>query len=211
MEARSGFRTPLCRTGAVLSDNIYWSDYYSQLRHEYYITYTPGGQVTAAAVYGESVCDRLTGSAAAQTYEAMGYRVVGAVNGDFYDTSTGYPLGLLISEGELLSGSANYYAVGFRADGSVVMGQPSLAITAQSYGQSLALSAINKPRVENGGVTLLTYDFRNDHTTGTTTAGVSALCTVVGGAAAIGGELMLQVEQVVEDTSALPIQEGQVV
>lgn len=197
--------------GAVLSDNIYWSDYYSQLRHEYYITYTPGGQVTAAVAYGESVCDRLTGSAAAQTYEAMGYRVVGAVNGDFYDTSTGYPLGLLISEGELLSGSANYYAVGFRADGSVVMGQPSLAITAQSYGQSLALSAINKPRVENGGVTLLTYDFRSDHTTGTTTAGVSALCTVVGGAAAIGGELMLQVEQVVEDTSALTIQENQVV
>ena len=53
--------------GAVLSDNIYWSDYYTQLRHEYYFTYTPGRQVTAAAAYGESVCDRLTGSAAAQT------------------------------------------------------------------------------------------------------------------------------------------------
>lgn len=197
--------------GAVLSDNIYWSDYYSQLRHEYYITYTPGRQVTAAAAYGESVCDRITGDTAAQTYEAMGYRVVGAINGDFYDTATGYPLGLLVSEGELLSGSANYYALGFKADGSVVMGQPSLAITAQSDGQSLTLAAINKPRVESGGVTLLTYDFRNDHTTGTTTSGVSALCTIVGGAAAIGGELLLRVEQVVEDTSALAIQEGQVV
>jgi len=197
--------------GAVLSDNIYWSDYYGQLRHEYYITYTPGRQVTAAAAYGASVCDRLTGSAAAQAYEAMGYRVVGAINGDFYDTATGYPLGLLVSQGELLSGSANYYALGIKADGSVVMGQPSLAITAQSYGQSLTLAAINKPRVENGGVTLLTYDFRSDHTTGTTTAGVSALCSIVGGGAAIGGELLLRVEQVVEDTAALAIQEGQVV
>ena len=88
--------------GVTLSDNIYWSDYYSDLRHEYYITYTPGETVTAAAAYGTSVCERITASAAAQAYEAEGYRVVGAINGDFYDTATGYPLGLLVSEGDPL-------------------------------------------------------------------------------------------------------------
>ena len=51
---------------------------------------------------------------AAEYYEQQGYRVVGAINGDFYDTSSGYPLGMLISNGQLLSGSGNYYAVGFR-------------------------------------------------------------------------------------------------
>ena len=197
--------------GVTLSDNIYWSNYYSDLRHEYYLTYSPGDTVTAAAAYGASVCDRITAATAAQTYEAEGYRVVGAINGDFYDTTTGYPLGLLVSEGEILSGSANYYAVGFRSDGSAVMGSPNLQITLTSRGQNLSLAAINKPRVENGGVTMLTYDFRNDHTTGTTTAGVSVIATIIDGYAEIGGEMLLQVDQVVEDTSALAIGEDQVV
>lgn len=90
--------------------------------------------MTAAAAYGASVCDRITAATAAQTYEAEGYRVVGAINGDFYDTATGYPLGLLVSEGEILSGSSNYYAVGFRSDGSAVMGSPNLQITLTSRG-----------------------------------------------------------------------------
>ena len=197
--------------GVTLSDNIYWSNYYSDLRHEYYLTYTPGETVTAAAAYGASVCDRVTAATAAQTYEAEGYRVVGVINGDFYDTATGYPLGLLVSEGEILSGSSNYYAVGFRSDGSAVVGSPNLQITLTSYGQTLSLAAINKPRVENGGVTMLTYDFRTDHTTGTTTAGVSVIATIIDGRAEIGGELLLQVDQVVEDTAALPIGEDQVV
>ncbi len=197
--------------GVTLSDNIYWSTYYSQLRHEYYMTYTPGQQVRAVAAYGASVCDRITAATAAQTYEAMGYRVVGSINGDFYDTATGYPLGLLVSGGEILSGSSGYYAVGFRADGSAVMGSPNLKITLTSRGQTLSLAAINKPRVESGGVTLLTYDFRTDHTTGTSTAGVSVLATILSGAAAIGGELLLRVDQVVEDSSALAIGENQVV
>ena len=197
--------------GVTLSDNIYWSNYYSDLRHEYYLTYTPGETVTAAAAYGASVCDRVTAATAAQTYEAEGYRVVGVINGDFYDTATGYPLGLLVSDGEILSGSSNYYAVGFRSDGSAVMGSPNLQITLTSRGQNLSLAAINKPRVENGGVTMLTYDFRTDHTTGTTTAGVSVIATIIDGRAEIGGEMLLQVDQVVEDTAALPIGEDQVV
>ena len=65
--------------GVTLSDNIYWSTYYSQLRHEYYITYTPGQQVMAVASYGNSVCDRLTASTAVKEYEAQGYRVVGSL------------------------------------------------------------------------------------------------------------------------------------
>ena len=77
--------------GVTLSENIYWSGGYDQPRRESYITYAPeeDGRVFAAAAYGETVCDRLTASTAAQGYEAMGYRVVGAINGDFYDTATG--------------------------------------------------------------------------------------------------------------------------
>lgn len=204
-------RDTVLQEGAVLSDNIYWSGSYDKPRHEYYVTYTPGANVFPAASYGETVCDRLTTGAAAQNYEALGYRVVAAINGDFYDTASGYPLGLLVSQGQLLSGSGNYYAVGFRADGSVVMGSPKLKITASWYDQSLTLAAINKPRVENGGATLLTYDFRNDHTTGAATPGVSLVATVLDGQATIGGAMTLLVEEVAEDEAARPIREDQVV
>lgn len=193
------------------SDNIYWSDYYSQLRHEHYFTYTPGGAARPVAAYGEAVCDRLTTTAAAQSYEAVGYRVVAGINGDYYDTATGFPLGIVISGGQLMAASGDNYAVGFRADGTAKIGQPNVTVTATTDTASHTFSSVNKPRAEQGGVTLMTYDFRSDHTTGTTTSGLNAVCTILGGSAAIGGELLVQVEQIVETAEALPIGEDQVV
>lgn len=171
-----------------------------------------GGPVVPVAAYGTSVCNRLTISEAAKYYESIGYRIVGAVNGDFYDTATGYPLGILISAGELLSGSSGYYAVGFRPDGSAVIGEPQLEITARTDTQSVSISSINKPRVEQAGITMLTYQYRSDHDTGSSVAtdGVNVLAAVVGGRISIGSEVTLQVEEVVEDASARTLREDQV-
>lgn len=168
--------------------------------------------VRPVASYGDSVCSRTTVSDAARKYESMGYRVVGGINGDFYDTSTGYPLGILISDGEILSGSSEYYAVGFYPDGSAVMGSPQLAIVATSYSGSLKLASLNKPRVENAGVTMLTYDYRDDHTTGSSVAsdGVNVLATIIGGRASIGGSLLLRVDEVSEDAQTRTLAEDQV-
>ena len=175
------------------------------------ISYSAGSGVRPVAAFGSSVCDRLTAAAAAQYYENLGYRVVGAINGDFYDVSTGFPLGILISGGQLLSGASDYYAVGFRADGSVVMGAPNLSIAAQSNtGMSINVWSINKPRVDKGGVTLLTHYFRNDHCTGTTTAGVNVLARIIGGQASIGQQLTVQVEQVLEESANYTLEENQV-
>lgn len=168
--------------------------------------------IRPVASYGDSVCSRTTVSDAARKYESMGYRVVGGINGDFYDTSTGYPLGILVSDGEILSGSSEYYAVGFYPDGSAVMGSPQLSIVATSYSGSLKLASLNKPRVENAGVTMLTYDYRDDHTTGSSVAsdGVNVLATIVGGRASIGGSLLLRVDEIAEDAQTRTLAEDQV-
>lgn len=168
--------------------------------------------VRPVASYGDSVCSRTTVSDAARKYESMGYRVVGGINGDFYDTSTGYPLGILVSDGEILSGSSEYYAVGFYPDGSAVMGSPQLSIVATSYSGSLKLASLNKPRVDKAGVTMLTYDYRDDHATGSSVAsdGVNVLATIVGGRASIGGSLLLRVDEIVEDAQTRTLAEGQV-
>ncbi len=195
---------------ATLSDNIYWSLYYEQLRHEYFVTVEPGSVLTPVVAVGDSVCSRLTATEAARAYEAQGWRVVAGINGDYYDTATGFPLGLTVSGGEILSSSGSSYAVGFCADGSVLIGEPSLAVDVDRYGETLRLASINKPRVEKAGVSFLTYDFRTDHTTGTSTSGVTALCSIVSGGAAIGGEMTVIVDSVVEGAGAMPIGEGQI-
>ena len=59
---------------ASLHDGTFWSEEYDRPRHEYYFTYTPGGPVTPAVTYGESVCGRETVGDAAAAYEAQGYR-----------------------------------------------------------------------------------------------------------------------------------------
>ena len=60
----------------------------------------------------------------------------------------------------------------------------------------------------------MTYDYNASHTTGATSAGVSVVCTIVDGEAAIGGELTVVVEQVLEQTAeeaaALTLREDQV-
>ena len=42
--------------GTTLSDNIYWSHYYSQLRHEYFVRVAPDSGLTPQVAYGASVC-----------------------------------------------------------------------------------------------------------------------------------------------------------
>ena len=196
--------------GVTLSDSTYWSLYYEQLRHEYFVTVEPNSSVMPVVAYGDSVCDRLTASAAAEMYEAQGWRVVAGINGDFYDTAIGYPLGVMISNGEIISGAGNNYALGFRADGSVILGEPKLSITAQSGSKTLAIAAINKPRVERAGVTLLTPEFNADHTTGTHTDGITALCTVLYGSAAMGSEMRVRVDRIEYGTQAVAIGADQV-
>ena len=205
-----------------LSTNVFWSTAYSDLRTENLITYTPNESVAPIVTFGDSLTSRTTVSAAAQSLESQGYRVVAGINGDFFNTSNGLPIGILVSEGELLSSDGGYYAIGFRADGSAVIGKPSLNISVD-LGYQLSdstgytsevirtVTGVNKARVSTGGIYLYTYDFNSRHTTGNTEAGVDVLCTIVDGSLSIGGTLTLVVDQVIEATSATAIGPDQVV
>ena len=75
--------------GSELIRQVFWSNSKSDLRTERYITYTPGQGVYPVVVYGDKLLSKQTLSTMAQTLEAQGHRVVGGVNGDFFDMSTG--------------------------------------------------------------------------------------------------------------------------
>ena len=70
-----------------------------------------------------------------------------------------------MSDGKLLSSDGGYYAIGFRDDGSAVIGKPSLSVSAD-LGYALAdstgytaevvrtIAGVNKARVSTGGIYL---------------------------------------------------------
>ena len=159
--------------GTTLYHEIYWTG--SDLRREAYVTYTPNQAVTPVAAFNGSVTGRDTTLSAAQQLESQGYRVVAGVNGDFFD-SNGVPTGILVSGGRLYSSCGTNYAVGFKADGSAVIGMPYLSLKGSINGEgSFYIAAVNKARSSYGGIYVYTYDFKAAHNTGTTDPGVDVI------------------------------------
>ena len=195
-----------------LNAGTFWSNTYSDLRQENYVVYSPNTRVKPIVTGGEYTTQLTTVSTAARKLESRGYRVVAGMNGDYYDTATGIPLGSMMTEGVLRNASGEYYAIGFRDDGSTVMGKPSLRITAQSdLGRSLTVTAFNYVRQSTFGIYLYDSTFNARTTTGTSEAGVDVICSAVGGSLSIGGSLMLQGKQVVEGGKDTPVGAGQYV
>ena len=211
-------RDTLLHYDTQLSTNVFWSTAYSDQRTENLITYYPNEDVTPIVTAGEYLTGRSTVSTAARNLESQGYRVVAGMNGDFFNVGNGLPIGIVVTEGNLRSSDAGYYAIGFRADGTAILGKPSVAVSvdlgyANGEGTELIrkITGVNKARVSTGGIYLYTYDFNDRHTTGNTEAGVDVLCTIVDGRLAIGETMTLVVDQILEATSATAIGENQVV
>ena len=98
-----------------LSTNVFWSSVSSDYRTENLITYTPNDSVTPIVTYGAAL-------------ESQGYRVVAGINGDFYNVNNGLPIGLVVTQGRLRSSDGGYHAIGFRADGTAVLGKPGISV-----------------------------------------------------------------------------------
>lgn len=109
-----------------LSTNVFWSTVSSDYRTENLITYVPNGAVTPIVTYGGVLTDRSTVSNTAKALEEQGHRVVAGINGDFYNVNNGLPIGIVVTQGQLRSSDGGYHAIGFRADGTAILGKPGL-------------------------------------------------------------------------------------
>ena len=201
----------LLNEGTELAAGTFWSDTYSDLRQENYVVYAPSERVTPIVTYGEAT-RALTGTlAAAQELEARGWRVVAGVNGDYYGTQHGVPLGSTMTEGALRNYNGDpYYAVGFRADGTAVIGDPRLSMRAAVNGtDAFPVFAFNHVRQSEYGIFLYDSRFNDRHTTGTSEPGVDVLCAAEDGALAIGASLTLRVVAVLPDATDTALEDGQ--
>lgn len=200
--------TTVLHRGVELAEGVFWSNAYSDLRRENYIVYEPSRTVTPIVTYGDSIVSRTSVAAAASALEAQGYRVVAGINGDYYDTANGIPLGSVIAAGELRTAVSSYYAVGFCADGTAVLGAPALKLTAESEHGSFSIAALNQVRYSYGGIYLYSDEFNARASTGTNAAGYDLVCSVADGRLSIGETLTLTVEELRESAVDTAVPEG---
>ncbi len=109
--------------------------------------------VAGDSVYGTDKLSELVASA-----EAQGKYVLGGINGDFFSTKTGVPMGLMISDGVLITNDDGQSAIGMTENGSILVGRAEVSITLDNGNGKIPISYLNKyPSVYNSY--LLTNDF----------------------------------------------------
>lgn len=146
--------------GVTMTTQTFWGDSKQDYRAERYVTYTPGQGSTPVVCYGATVPSRATVTTMAKDLESYGHRVLAGTNADYFVMASGVPLGMVVTYGVLRSSSSYEYAVGFNADGSAFVGQPSLKLMAAFHGYDLAVSGgYNKSRTSQGGYFLYSSDF----------------------------------------------------
>ena len=128
--------------GAELAGESFWTG--DDLRTEYRLTLAPGGAAVPVVVGGEPLRAQRTLQEAAAALEAEGLHVLGGVNGGFYTVATGEPVGLAVSGGTLLHDDEGLKAVGFRADGGVIFGRPSMTITLRAGEREYPVAGWNR-------------------------------------------------------------------
>ncbi|RAR43688.1 phosphodiester glycosidase family protein [Paenibacillus sp. MDMC362] len=160
--------------------------------------------LTDGKVYGMQGVSKMASDA-----DKAGNRVIAAVNGDFYDMSTGIPLGLFMGDGELLTDPpSGRNAFGIKQDGTSLYGSPKLTKNVTIGGTVSSLSSINRLR---GTDALVLYTEKFNATTMTNNLGDEVILDIVSGRAASGETLRMKVASVLKDQGNSPIGQGQVV
>jgi sortase (surface protein transpeptidase) len=168
----------------IIADGVNYTSnsmLYEQARRvsENIITFTPSARIQPVVV-GPSVMYRrgITLREAVFAAEEQGYEVYGGVNASFFEVGSRTPIGLQIRDGVLTAMNPQKLpAVGFFADGSVMVGEPDVTVSVSSRGGSVEVDRLNKIREEDL-IFLYTPDF--DENTRITQDGVQVVLKVSG-------------------------------
>ncbi|MDL2273486.1 S-layer homology domain-containing protein [Oscillospiraceae bacterium OttesenSCG-928-G22] len=176
---------------------------------ERYIEYRPNDYAKPVVAYGSSLYGMSTINYVENYLAGQGKTVMAGINGDFFMTDTGLPIGMVITDGILRSSDAGNVAVGFRADGSSFIGKPALSVVAETGdGRSVTLEYVNKNR-NYYGCYLFTSDFSGN--TRTKREGTNVVLTNVQGNLSLGGTITGTVSSVTTGTEQVPLAAGTMV
>ncbi|HHU21986.1 MAG TPA: hypothetical protein GXZ52_00980 [Clostridiales bacterium] len=193
--------------GMKLARGVYWTG--SDFRTENYVEYTPNSTVFPVITYGSKILSYGSFSNMADQLRAKGYHVIAGINGDYFNTSDYQPLGIVITDGILRSSDGGHWAVGFRDDGTAIIGRPALKTTLTLCNQNYPVSTINKTRTTYN-YALYTENYAS--TTRNSTPGHDVIVSVIdGGDLTVNCELTLLVEEILESDGPVDIPQGKMV
>lgn len=171
--------------------------------------YKPNNMVSPAVAYGSGIYGKSDLNYVRNYLEDQGKNVVMGMNADFFSLETGLPMGMVVSDGRLISGDDSRPSVGFMEDGTAFIGTPKL--TTQLYIESgpILIEYVNKNRTVYNAY-LLTNDFSEQ--TRNTTPGYDVFLKIPDGSfLQIGKPLTVVVERVEANTTSVPIPQGYMV
>ena len=194
LPARADAGTPRITTTRALADGLTYrntvSEHPSSGRVEdFVLEVRPGTHITPIMVQGNgSVYGAGTMTQAIGQAEALGYQVVGGVNGDFYTPTTGIPNGLAIEQGVYRTSADGHPALAVSGGQLQLCPAPqvSLTLTNQRTGRVDAPDHLNKWRDYDGGL----YLYNDDFSTSTQTNGRGGWIVVLELAAADQGKAL---------------------
>ena len=207
-----GVSDPLNNTEVLTEDLEYTTGVFDggDRQEEHYVTYHPGGNVKPFLWYGMTALgDRTVFETAAFQAEADGRRVLAGINGDYFVLSSGQPVGIVISEGKLISSDDGNPALGFQEDGSAFFGTPQLLMELRIRGSEYRISGINRA-IRSDGFYLYTSDFG-----GRTSASKETMNVILvpedNGILSVGNEINLRVESICPSEGSISIPEDRMV
>lgn len=164
--------------------------------------------MTDGKVYGMAGVTKMADNA-----DKAGNRVIAAINGDFYDMTTGVPLGLFMGDSEILVSPPpkwDWYAYGLKKDGTSIYGlSPELKRTLHIGGKDYEISEINRMRENVDKLSLFTSAFHTS--TKTNDIGDEVILDVLSGEVKSGSTLKLKVAEIRKDKGDSPLAPGKVV
>ncbi|MBR1497432.1 MAG: phosphodiester glycosidase family protein [Oscillospiraceae bacterium] len=189
--------------GAVMYANTYWTG--GDYRAEQYVELSPGASSVKPSVASlDTLCSAAPLGEVAAEYEEAGKHVVAAVNGGFFSTDNYAPIGLVVREGVLRYLYGGYEAIGFRADGSAVYGDPAQTMALRSGAETVSdAMTLNAPL----GPYLTLYTAEAGEKTMAKGEGWNIVCALDRDLP-MAGEVALTVERVETFSGPAPVPEG---
>lgn len=172
----------------------------SGLQSVHYVEYSPNSGVTPIIAYGNSLYGKSTIKYVADFLEKSGKKVIAGINADFFDMTTGIPVGIVINEGVFVCSNLGSPAIGFKADGTAIIGTPANAMYLKGEnGSNLRVSCFNKTRSK---YTVCLFDENFGSSTKTTTKGVNIVFERVNDEdIVVNGDVKLRVVSISSETT----------
>ena len=196
--------------GAVYTNGVYKSESGTS-QTENYVEYTPNSEAVPIVVNGSSVYGKRTITLASEYMEKNNLRPLIGINGDYFSTKTGIPMGYTVIDGKLLSKESGVQdAVGFRTDGTGFIDTIGIDASLTHGDKKITIQYVNK-WPQDGIPCVYMLDSNFSSTTKTDFNAIYVICSAIKGDLSLDSSMQLKVDEVYIHDGAIKISDGKYV